>query len=144
MQNRDLDAYVEPDVKFHHSILSASKNDLLLRIWDSLSFDIRLRSVISKVSGNLTEVVESHQSIVNELENGRGKEAGLLLRNHSETFLHFLKKAKRDSGIYSQFVRPLREIFSSDADLSEQAPLWAFGCSVGKLTTTSSNAFVQR
>src|SRR5271169_125822 len=113
VQNRDLDAYVEHDVKFHHSILRASENDLLLRIWDSLSFDIRLRSVISKVSGNLTEVVESHQSIINELENGHGKEAGLLLRNHSETLLHFLKKAERDSGIYSQldFAKSVQEAF---------------------------------
>jgi DNA-binding GntR family transcriptional regulator len=123
VQNRDLDSYVEHDVKFRHSILRASENDLLLRIWDSLSFDIRLRAVIGEVSGNLTEVVESHQSIINDLENGHGKEAGLLLRNNAETFLQFLKKAERDSGIYLQldFAKSVQEAFSRNGVLRFQA-----------------------
>ena len=96
----NLDAYVAHDVRFHRSILAASGNEILLRIWDTLLFDMRLRAVIGKVSRNLPEVVESHQSIIDALENGYGKEAGLLLRNHSESFLQFLRKAERDSGFH--------------------------------------------
>jgi len=98
----DLDACVEHDVTFHRHILRASRNDLLLKMWDTLAFDLRLRAVISKLSGDLSAVVESHQPIVDMLGGGHGSEAGVLLRNHSETFLRFLQKAERDSRLQSE------------------------------------------
>jgi len=102
VRERDLNTYVAHDVRFHRHILRASQNEVLVDIWDTLLFDMRLRAVIGQVTGNLAEVVESHQSIIDVLENGHGKEAGLLLRNHSETFLQFLKKAERDSGFHKE------------------------------------------
>ena len=115
----DLDAYVAHDVEFHRSILAASENDVLLRLWDTLLFDVRLRAVISKISRNLAEVVESHKAIIDALDAGYGKEAGLLLRNHSESFLQFLKKAERDSGFHRelQIARIVQE-----ALVPEQSP----------------------
>jgi serine phosphatase RsbU (regulator of sigma subunit)/DNA-binding GntR family transcriptional regulator len=103
----DLDAYVEHDVKFHKSILKASANEVLLRVWETLLFDLRIRAAIGKVSKDLPEVVESHQPIVDALANGRGREAGLLLRNHVETFLEFLKKSESDSGLHKAFRKDL-------------------------------------
>jgi serine phosphatase RsbU (regulator of sigma subunit) len=97
VRDLDLDAYVEHDVVFHRRILQASQNELLLRIWDALAFDLRLRAVIAKVSGDLPAVVESHLPIIDMLEGGHRLEAGVLLRNHAETFLQFLQKAERDS-----------------------------------------------
>jgi len=96
VRNLDLDAYAEHDVIFHRTILETSGNDVLVRVWDSMAFDIRIRSAIGKVAGDLVEVVESHQPIIDALERGQGREAGLLLRNHVETFLQFLKKAELD------------------------------------------------
>jgi DNA-binding GntR family transcriptional regulator len=84
VRNHDLDAYAEHDVIFHRSILEASQNDVLLRVWDSMIFDIRIRAAIGKVVSDLPEVVESHQPIVDALERGQGREAGLLLRNLGE------------------------------------------------------------
>src|SRR5262249_50765627 len=54
--------------------------------------------------GDFPELVESHRPIVDALEKGRGREAGLLLRNHVETVLEFLKKSESDS----EFHRVLR------------------------------------
>src|ERR1700727_1887572 len=68
-RRRDLDSLVEHDVAFHRTILLASGN----------------------------EVVQSHQPIVDALHRGQGREAGLLLRNHVETMLEFLKKSDSDS-----------------------------------------------
>ncbi|HEX8894892.1 MAG TPA: FCD domain-containing protein, partial [Terriglobales bacterium] len=115
----DLDAFVTHDVEFHRSILAASRNDVLLQIWDTLLLDLRLRAVISKVSRNLADVVESHEAIIDALDAGHGKEAGLLLRNHSESFLQFLKKAERDSGFHRelQIARVVQE-----ALVPEQSP----------------------
>ena len=103
----DLDAYAEHDVNFHKSILKASANEVLLRVWETLLFDLRIRAAIGKVSKDLAEVVESHQPIVDALAKGRGREAGLLLRNHVETFLEFLKKSESDSGLHKAIRKDL-------------------------------------
>src|SRR5215472_10634882 len=41
VRNLDLDAYAEHDTIFHRTILETSRNDVLLRVWDSMAFDIR-------------------------------------------------------------------------------------------------------
>lgn len=107
VQQRNLDAFSAHDVSFHRRILQGSQNDLLLRVWDTLSFDLRISAAVGKVQQNLSEVVESHLSIVDALDRGQGKEAGLLLRNHVETFLYYLKKADSDSGTHRAVVRDL-------------------------------------
>ena len=110
VRNHDLDGYTEQDVIFHRSILEASANDVLLRVWDSLAFDIRIRAAIGKVVGDLPEAVESHQPIVDALERGQGKEPGLLLRNHVETFLQFLRKEEMDSAFFDQDLDIARDV----------------------------------
>ncbi|HVI10263.1 MAG TPA: SpoIIE family protein phosphatase [Candidatus Binatia bacterium] len=99
-QDGNLDACIEHDINFHRSILKASQNEFLLRVWDSLALDLRMRAMIGNLSEHMLEVVESHQPIVDALQKGRGKQAGLLLRNHVETFSEYIKKAKSDSGFY--------------------------------------------
>jgi DNA-binding GntR family transcriptional regulator len=100
LHDGNLDACVEHDINFHRSILQASQNDFLLRVWDTLALDLRMRAMIGKLSEDMREVVESHQPIVDALQKGRGKQAGLLLRNHVETFSEYIKKSASDSGIY--------------------------------------------
>src|SRR5580704_16915118 len=103
----NLDAYAEHDVKFHRSILQASGNQSLLRVWETLGFDLRIPVAIRKVSKDLPEVVESHQPIVDALGRGRGREAALLMRNHVETFLEYLRKSESDSGIHRAIRKDL-------------------------------------
>jgi len=111
----DLDSFAEHDVAFHRSILQASQNEVLLRVWDSLAVDLRIRGVIGKISRDFPEVVESHQTIVDALEKGRGREAGLLLRNHVEMILEFLRKSESDSG----FHRALRNDLENAKDVQK-------------------------
>ena len=103
----DLDAYAEHDVNFHRCIVTASGNTILQRVWDTLAFDVRIRIAIGKVVKDLPEVVDSHQPIVEALRNGRGRQAGLLLRNHVETLVEYLKKADSDSGIHKAIRKDL-------------------------------------
>lgn len=107
VSTEDLDGYAEHDAKFHKSVLQASGNRVLLQVWEALAFDVRIRISISKVSKDLPEVVESHQPIVDALQNGRGREASLLLRNHVETFAEYLKKSDSDSGVHKAFRKDL-------------------------------------
>ena len=90
----DLGSFVEHDIAFHRNILEASQNEVLLCVWDSLAVEPWMRALIGRISGDFPELVESHHSIVNALEKGRGREAGLLLRNHVETALEFLGKTE--------------------------------------------------
>lgn len=94
----DLDACAQHDVKFHKCILRASGNTMLQRVWDTLAFDVRIRVAIAKLVKDLPEVMESHQPIIDALKNGRGKEASVLLRNHVETVMEYLKRLDSDSG----------------------------------------------
>jgi serine phosphatase RsbU (regulator of sigma subunit) len=103
----DLDSFVEHDVAFHRSILQASQNEVLLRVWDSLAVDLRIGGVIAKIARDFPDVAESHQPIVDALEKGRGREAGLLLRNHVETIVEFLKKSESDSGFHKALRKDL-------------------------------------
>ncbi len=93
----DLDACAEHDVEFHRDIVKAAQNDVLLRAWDTLAVDLRIRAAVGKISKDLHEIVESHELIVDVLEKGRGSEAGLLLRSHVETSLKYLIRGGWDS-----------------------------------------------
>lgn len=103
----NLDACIEHDISFHRGILKASQNDLLIRVWDTLALDLRMRAVIGKITEDLRDVVESHQPIVDALEKGRGREAGVLLRNHVETFSEYIRKSESDSGFQRAVRRDL-------------------------------------
>jgi len=107
----DLDAFSEHDVEFHRIIVKASQNDVLLRVWDALAIDLRVRAVIGKLSKYLPKVVESHQLIVNAIETGRGEAAGLLLRSHVEASLAYLTGNESDLGFHGEPARNL-ELFS--------------------------------
>ena len=111
----NLDAYAEHDVRFHRSILKASGNQALLRVWETLGFDLRIPVAIRKVSKDLTEIVESHEPIVDALEKGRGREAALLMRNYVETFLECLRKSESDSGIH----RAIRKVLAGAKEVQQ-------------------------
>ena len=83
---------------FHRSILRASGNEVLSRSWNSLSADLRCRYVIGKLSTQLSDLLEAHQAILDALEKGSGREAGLLLRNHCDTIAALLRKVESESG----------------------------------------------
>ncbi len=105
----DLDAYAEHDIKFHRIILEASHNGVLRRVWDTLAIDLCMRAAIPKVTRDLYDSAESHRPIANALEEGRGREAGLLLRNHVETILEYLKRSESESGVQRTFRRDLED-----------------------------------
>ena len=98
----DLDAFADHDVEFHRIIVKAAQNDVLLRVWDALAVDLRVRAMIGKLSKYLPKVVESHQQIVDALETGRCEEAGLLLRSHVEASLAYLTRNESDSRLHGE------------------------------------------
>jgi serine phosphatase RsbU (regulator of sigma subunit)/DNA-binding transcriptional regulator YhcF (GntR family) len=107
IRSDDLDAYAEHDIKFHRIILDASQNGVLHRVWDTLAMDLLMRAAIPRVTRDLLDSAESHRPIAKALEEGRGREAGLLLRNHVETILEYLKRSESESRVHGAFRRDL-------------------------------------
>jgi len=132
----DLDACAEHDVKFHRDILKAAQNGVLLRVWDTLAFDLRIHAAIGTVSKGLPDVVESHRPIVDALEKGCGKEAGLLLRNHVETVLEYLTRAESDSESHRAPQRDLA-LFDSYAIERDSARTYRSGLSPSRLRSVT-------
>ena len=107
VKHGNLDSYAEDAANFHRMIVNASQNEVLIRVWKALAFELRIRAMAGKVIKDLPELAESHQPIVEALHQGRGIEAGVLLRNQVDTFLESLKKAERDSGVYKAIRKDL-------------------------------------
>ena len=109
VRERDIDALVNHDIAFHRAILKASQNHFLLPLWNSLSFDLRMPALIQEVSEDARMYVESHGPIVHALEQGRGRQAGVLLRNHVETCCEYIRQSKSDSGIHKAIQKDLEK-----------------------------------
>jgi serine phosphatase RsbU (regulator of sigma subunit) len=103
----NLDTYADHDVKFHRIILKAAQNEVILRVWDCLTIDLRMRATNPRILKDLPDVVESHQPIIHALGKGRGGEAAVLLRNHVETFLEYLRRSDSESGMNRAIRRDL-------------------------------------
>ena len=82
----DAQGYAHVDFGFHRAIVQAAGNRLLLRSWDALAFETRIEMLLRRSKLDLSQSVAEHHEIVRAIEEGRGEDAGALLRAHS---LHF-------------------------------------------------------
>ncbi|WP_020469112.1 GntR family transcriptional regulator [Zavarzinella formosa] len=82
----DLSEQAACNTAFHRMIVEASGNLVLLRLWDSLSFEPRPRLTLARPDAEPVRDAESHRPIVDALERGAAALAGRLLREHAESF----------------------------------------------------------
>ncbi|MBD2774331.1 GntR family transcriptional regulator [Iningainema tapete] len=84
----DIEQFTQCNTAFHRLIVETSGNSILLRVWDSLTFEaltlINLVLVKQKMV-NLQSFNQQHQAIVDALVQGDGETAAQLLRSHLET-----------------------------------------------------------
>ena len=81
-RKRDIAGYTLHDVNFHRMIVEGASNRILLRTWDSLSFEVRIQLRLSKGKVDLAAAQEAHWQIIDALDQGEGKRAGRLLHDH--------------------------------------------------------------
>ncbi|HEU0121483.1 MAG TPA: GntR family transcriptional regulator [Bryobacteraceae bacterium] len=74
--------YAIHDMNFHRRIVEESRNRILLRTWDALSFEIRIRLWLAQGRVDLNAAEADHWPIIDALDRGDGKKAGRLLRQH--------------------------------------------------------------
>lgn len=78
----DNEKFSHHNAAFHRQIVAASGNSILLRVWDALGAEIRTQVFLSQEKLSPLEGEKLHQSIIDALQSGDGKEAGKLLREH--------------------------------------------------------------
>jgi DNA-binding GntR family transcriptional regulator len=83
----DLQGYTAANLALHRKIVASSGNGVLLQAWDSLSFEARMRVVVSRRPHEMVELAATHDPIVDALEAGDGELAGRLLLEHSQGFI---------------------------------------------------------
>jgi DNA-binding GntR family transcriptional regulator len=83
----DVPAYAEKDLPFHHRIVELSGNEVLLRKWEDLGFELQTRVHLSQNKSRIKHNAMAHFQIVDALEQGNGQTAGRLLREHAMSFL---------------------------------------------------------
>ena len=90
----DKHAYAADDLEFHRLILVSSGNEVLLRSWTELEFEMRIPLALARKKVDLQAAQEIHWRVVEALDAGKGEEAGQLLRWHiSEYFSESLVTA---------------------------------------------------
>jgi len=85
-RGKDIATYARHDMHFHRLIVQGASNRILLRTWNSLAFEVRLHMWLTKGNIDLTVVQEAHWKIIEALEQGKGEQAGKLLRMHIFNF----------------------------------------------------------
>lgn len=85
-RKKDVAGYTLHDVNFHRMIIGGASNRILLRTWDSLSFEVHIQMRLAKGKFNLVDAQEAHWQIIDALDEGEGKRAGRLLREHISSF----------------------------------------------------------
>jgi len=92
-KKRDFVAFQEHNQVFHRSIAEAAENRALLRVWESLAFDVRTRVIMDFLASvDAVKLAKEHEAIVDALDRGDGKKAGTLLASHANHLVRYLRK----------------------------------------------------
>ena len=92
-KSRDFIAFQLHNQQFHRMIVEASGNSTLLRVWDSLAFEVRTRFVLEHTTSvDPVVLANAHESVAQAIEDGNVKKAAALLRSHSRDMVRYLKQ----------------------------------------------------
>jgi DNA-binding GntR family transcriptional regulator len=95
-RNRDFVAFQEHNQQFHRAIVEAADSGVLLRLWDSMAFEVRTRFVLEYLTSfNPVRLAAEHELIYNALNRGDAKAAARLLLSHSRNLVRYLKQQQR-------------------------------------------------
>jgi DNA-binding GntR family transcriptional regulator len=94
----DWHRFVRYDVGFHRVFVEASANGTLIQVWESLHVDLRTRFTLIQRLGDLPEVAESHEPILDAFDAGDAERAGTVVREHIEAFGRWFVERGADGG----------------------------------------------
>jgi DNA-binding GntR family transcriptional regulator len=84
-ERKDLDGVAQHNVNFHRMIVHASENAVLIKVWESLAFEVKSRLCAHRAAQAVVLMgIKSCGPIVDAFERGDGAAAGRLLRKQTE------------------------------------------------------------
>jgi DNA-binding GntR family transcriptional regulator len=90
---RDFVALQQHNQQFHRAIVDASGNRVLLRLWDSMAFEVRTRFVVEYLTAfDPVTLAREHEPIVEAIERGDTRKTAGLLKSHSRGLVRYLKQ----------------------------------------------------
>jgi len=98
-KKRDFASFQHHNQIFHRAIVEASDNQVLLRVWDSLAFDVRTRFTMDYLTTvDAVAIAREHEPIVAALDRGGAAEAAALLESHSTELVDYLSARRTPEG----------------------------------------------
>jgi DNA-binding GntR family transcriptional regulator len=95
-RSRDFVALQEHNQRFHRMIVEAAGNCVLLRLWDSMAFEIRTRFVLEYLTSfDPAALARDHELIFDAIDRGDAKRTARLLKSHSRNLVRYLKQQQR-------------------------------------------------
>lgn len=88
----DYTEYQKQNQLFHRTIVEASGNQILIRLWDSLAFMVRTRSIMDYLHiVDAYEVAKEHENILHATESEHTEEVASLLMSHANRLVEHLE-----------------------------------------------------
>lgn len=92
-RRRDYIAFQDHNQHFHRAIVEASGNGVLLRVWNSLGFEVRTRAIMEFLAKrDALAIAREHETIIAALDAGDGKKASALMASHSNHLVEYLRQ----------------------------------------------------
>jgi DNA-binding GntR family transcriptional regulator len=90
---RDFVAYQNHNQQFHGAIVEAARNATLLRLWDSLDFEVRTRFIMDYLEGvDPAELAREHEDILQAMRDGEVERVASLLTTHAAHLVGHLQR----------------------------------------------------
>ena len=108
-EQRDYSTYQRENQKFHRTIVEASGNRVLLKVWDSLAYEVRAQAIMEySASVDPRSVAREHGAVLEALEAGQLSAAGALLASHCWHLVEYLRKElTAEAGDWNSMAPPL-------------------------------------
>ena len=91
-RQRKFADYQEINHCFHRHIVAAAGNALLLKMWESLAFEVRTRPILEFLQHeNPVLIAQEHTAIADALTAGTGRRAATLLAGHATRLVTYLR-----------------------------------------------------
>ncbi len=92
-KRNDSVAFQDHNQVFHRTIVEAAGNSVLLRVWDSLAFEVRTRFTMELLTSvDPVPVAQEHEGILAAIERGEIEQAANLLARHSDHVVEHLRQ----------------------------------------------------
>jgi DNA-binding GntR family transcriptional regulator len=105
-RKHDFASFQHHNQVFHRAIVEASDNQVLLRVWDSLAFEVRTRFTMDYLTKvDPVAIAREHELVVAALDCGDAEKAAALLQSHSMELVDYLRAQTVQEGDDSSVPR---------------------------------------